>query len=232
METFAEATAHIGQNKPNLLRSFLDIHRLLGGNETPDSPAGIALHLALAGEFVFIQHRTILMSLERRDAQNFADITYAFSLSSVACAAGFVDRYPAMTFPLNGVYKELRRFAVSNLRAVDSPEKMLKMALESEDIDGALVYLNLFIGMIDVSPKSTTDFLNSFDTVRRRLPQAVLLNWLNRGADLLSSSRIEAGIRHLLIRSRESRSLLGITAGVLDDVQRVLQIYAARCWQD
>jgi hypothetical protein len=224
MTSFAGAKSYLQQNRPALVRTFEDLHHFVGGGG-PEAPADLALYLSLASEFVLIPQSTVQAALDRSELDQFVAVTYSLSKSSAACAAVFVDFYPQAEFPLAVVYTALSRFAAVDLRAVDNAAHVLRLSLRSGSIERVVVYLRLFAEMISSSPKTVAEFLDSFDSIKNKYPSNVLAGWLARGADLVSSGRTEDGVRHLLLRSRESRSQLGITTAVLDDTKKVLQIY-------
>ena len=183
------------------------------------------LYSPLASEFVYVPHRSVEAASRKAEIIQFAGALYALTRVSIPCSRTLADIYPDIRFDFVDIYNEVIRFAGESLTAADQADVLFKMALLSDDSDRCLVYLQLFGAMISHSPKAVTDFLSLFDEMRRKYPWNVLETWLKRGADLMSSNRVEEGVNHLLVQNRESRSLLGITAGVLADIKGMLQIY-------
>ena len=71
------------------------------------------------------------------------------------------------------------------------------------------------------------EFISLLLTKRNYFSWKLITKWIQRGTDLITSNRIEEGVKFLLLRSKESRWLLGLNNVVLDDLKNILKIYCA-----
>ena len=225
MVTYSGALSMLRVKKPTLVRTFEDYHTFTGGAPRTDAPADVAYYLTLASEFVFVAGTTVERALKQGELPRFVHLLYTLSRSSPSCAAVFSDFYAVSAYRLDDLYPALMGFAAQDLRSAHHAEKLLRMSLDSTSVERVLAYVRLFTEMISRAPGAVEEFLVSFSDMKRRFEWTVLEEWLRRGADLISIGRIEEGVHHLLAKSRESRTLLGIKAAVLDDLKKVLQIY-------
>ncbi len=228
-EYYARAFDEIRRKKPHLVGFFHTSLECLS-RLAAVSPENIdsLRKLTYASEHLYISAEALVpILLERGELGLFSDLLFNLTILDQGSAHAFLQRYPLLGFPLERIQKGLAFFAGSCGGKVKKSEKALAAILESGDGERCSFLLAQWGIVAQYSPGTLIEGITRFSAKLTSLPWEKLALWLSRATDLFTSNRTDEGAQFLLVHSRESRSMLGITSLVLDDLKSVIKIYCA-----
>ncbi len=225
----AKAFEEIRRVKPHLT-GFLRIALDCVSRRGPMDPraADCVKKICYASEYLYIDVEALMPGvLDRGELELFSELLYSLSRLDPGVANFLLSRYSSLGFPLGKIAKELAGFA----RAAAGKVKKIDAALSSIFTPGEPERFSYLLAQFAVvaehSPGTLFESLAIFRSRLAEQPWERLVQWLERATDFLGSGRTDEGVQHLLLRSRSSRSLLGINSLVLEDMKSVLKIYCA-----
>jgi nitric oxide reductase NorD protein len=222
--------ADLARHEPDLSGFFHNGAALLARRGVPNEEAFESLQdLTLASETVYIDLEGLApCMISRGELRGFASVVHRLATTSSAMARTFLAGYPSLPVPLTRIEGPLLELAACAASAgASGAEGALALCLGLPDAAVGPFLLERFALIARHSPALLGDLTASLGEKVRTLQWPVFAAWLDRGTDLLASGRSDDGVRHLQLRSRESRALLGLHHLVLDDVRDVLRIYCA-----
>jgi hypothetical protein len=183
--------------------------------------------LTLASENVFVETETVLpRAVSRGELEHFAVILHRLARVSPTLARIFHAYYPLLEAPLERIRLPLLEMAeAASAEGAAGAEKALAFCLGMPDPEAAAFLVERFAVIARHSPALLGELTVSLGEKVSSLRWPIFAAWLDRGTDLLASTRVDEGVRHLQLRSRESRLLLGLQHAVLEDVRDILRIY-------
>jgi nitric oxide reductase NorD protein len=184
--------------------------------------------LTYASEYLFI-HAEVLFPrlLARGELGLFSDLLFALTGLDRGASQAFLSRYPALDFPLGKIEGELRFFAASCGGRIKGSDKALAAILALGEAEKCSFLLSQCGVVAQYSPGTLLEGLALFKAKLPSLPWERLQSWLSRATDFFTSNRTDDGAQFLLLRTKESRSMLGITSLALEDLKSVITIYCA-----
>jgi hypothetical protein len=221
--------AGLASHTPDLSGFFHNTAAYLAAAGVPESTAfPILRDLTLASETVYIEAEGVLPhALARDELGLFASLLLHLARTSVPLARVFHRGYPALRAPLETLEAPLRELAgTAGAGDPGGADRALALCLGMPGETVAFL-LERFAVVARHSPGLLGGLVVSLAEKVRTVRWPVFSAWLEQGADLLSSGHVDQGVRHLELRSPESRTLLGLKHVVIDDVRDVLRIYAA-----
>lgn len=224
-----ETLAFLQARRPDLVPFFYNAAGVLSSLVPLDAEAARVLRLlSLASQTVYIDpHAVMAPAVGRGELKEFAELLYELAVKAPGYAGVFASSYPALPFPAHRVRAEILDFVEKCLAKVGRGEKAFASCLAGLGEEPCRFLLRRFTLVAFHAPGSFEAILARLPRTRRVLSPAAFAGWIARGTDLMESSRVEEGVRFLLGRSRESRSVLGAHQAVLEDVKNVLKIYGA-----
>jgi len=239
-----EMAGRIAQARPELLKYFHNYLDVFFALEAPVAPGfreslKSLLPLTLATEFAWAEPRALLgAALARGELPLLAALLRLLSLRDPRLAQVLVDLYPSLRHPLGPVEGPLRAFIEA--LGPDGSEEGRSAALRGRGAEAALrlalgrggeearaALLSVFALVARHAPAVLADLVALYLERARANPESRLLAWLARGADLMTSGRVEEGVKLLLLESGAGRGLLGLSRITLAEYRNVLRIYAA-----
>lgn len=208
---------------------FQNAHQALSGLAclTPDYIDALE-KLTFASEYIYIDiNRIFPVICKRGEFLLFADLVYAASLHGHEYGNVILAHYSRFTFPLKNMDGYIRSFIYNISGKVKKAGTVLSFCLSFRNPGISLFFLKHMGYIAAFSPGSIMAILKCISRNLRIYSWPALSKWIIRGTDLLTSNRVDEGVRFLLMRSRESRWLLGINNVVLDDLKNILKIYCA-----
>ncbi len=224
-----QARNRIASTSPDLLPVFDSALESLPPG-IPDAPAARwALRLALASRQQYINAAGLTrVALDRGELEVFGGVLAECSARDFHCGRVLLNRYGSLRFPLSPLSDGIVTMVETGAAGSDSAvpvHRALDQVLAARDGEVALLLLPLWTAVIRRAPLSFADVLVLLGRLAPGQPLSRLQAWLGRGTDLLESGRVDAGLAHVLLQSRESRALFLLSYAVLDDLRSVLRIY-------
>jgi nitric oxide reductase NorD protein len=222
--------AELANHTPDLSGFFHNTAAYLAPFAVPEEEAFESLReLTLASETVFIDVGSVLpRAVARGELLRFSTALHRLARASTLLARTFHAGYPSLQTSLESIEGQLVDLAsAADREGSAGAEKALAFCLGIPDAAVARFLFERFALIARHSPALLGELTASLGEKLSSLRWPVFAAWLQRGTELLDSGREEEGVRHLELRSRESRLLLGLRHAVLDDVGDVLRIYCA-----
>ncbi|MBN1698815.1 MAG: hypothetical protein JW881_14965 [Spirochaetales bacterium] len=186
---------------------------------------------SVASEYLYIDIHTVYRTaFERGEFELLGKLLYSLTSKSYRAAAAFLSYYAGLSFPLTAIADEVVALSECAHNRLKPPSRITEvmsfcLSFSRKDLCG---FFLLHIGhMTRYSPGTVPDIIVLIKKLLGAYPWDAVRRWIIRGTDLLTSNRVDEGVRFLLLRSQQSRWLLGITNVVLDDVRNVLKLYCA-----
>ncbi len=183
--------------------------------------------LAAVSEHSFINVDVFLaLAVRRGELTSACGLLYELSRVNPGFPSTVLARYPALQAPLASIASDLLSLARA-CGASKRGERAIAFCLGFDDPSAASAAMRHVGAIASAAPGAMPEILEKLPGAMMTVPGGAFLSWLSRGADLLSSNRVEEGVGFLMGRSRESRKVLGVPSAVLDDLKRMLKIYAS-----
>jgi nitric oxide reductase NorD protein len=233
---YSRAVEEIKSRKPQLMGFFHTSMEYLSKITTVNGEIVEAVKkLTFASEHLYIHPESIFpFLLERREIGVFSDVLYNLSQLDKGLSHAFLKRYRSLSFPLETIRAEMLFFAKNVSGRVTHGERVLDAVLEQNDPGKCFFLFSQLTIVAAYSPGALLESVPMLKSVsapragnRTALPWDRFSGWLSRSADLFTSGRADEGVQNLLLRSKESRRMLGINRAVLEDLRHVLKIYCA-----
>ncbi|MBN2442668.1 MAG: hypothetical protein JXJ04_15035 [Spirochaetales bacterium] len=183
--------------------------------------------LTLASEFLYIDiHLLFPLVCKRKEFIIFAELLYSVTRIHYEFGGVILSTYSGLSYPLRVVEEGIKSFVRSINRGMKVGIPVLAFCLSFQDPAVVRFFLKHMTFIARFSSGSMGDVL---ENIKKNLTLSwnIFSQWITRGTDLITSCRVDEGIRFLLTRSKESRWLLGIHNVVLDDLKTILKIYCA-----
>ncbi len=226
---YREVLSRIQSARPKLAPFFVNAVERAAALTALDAPGVRALgQLALVSEHTYVDvDHFVPLALARGELSLACRVLAELSAFDPAYARFVLARYPSLAIPLAEVSDDLLTLAASCARGAKKGERVLSFCLTFASADCARILIRQMRTVASVSPGALAEIVDGLPGIRAGLTEEAFFAWLSRGTDLLTSNRVDEGVRYLRARSAESRRLLGIPSAVLEDLRRVLTIYAA-----
>ena len=225
----AEAFEEIRRTRPHLAGFFQVVLAAVSkGGGAGLRAVECAKKIAYASESLYIDVEALMpVILARGELELFSELIHTLSRLDAGVSNFILSRYAGLGFPLGKIsdgLAALARAAAGRVRKIDAALSAIFTAGEPEKF---AYLLSQFAVVAEHSPGTLIETLSIFKSVLAERPWDKLSQWLERATDFLASGRTDEGVQHLLLRSRSSRSLLGINSLVLEDMKSVIKIYCA-----
>lgn len=184
--------------------------------------------IALASERVYFDAPFLVpLADSRGELGLFAEAVRDLAERHPGVAHVFLQRYPSLPWPIARYVDGLRKFGDNCRTMGKSAVPLFRLCIDTEDQERMVCLLESFGTIAEEAPGLAADLQTLLTQKKTLLPNPILVRWLRRGCDLLTSRRVEEGTAYLRFQSRESRRLLGLHYAVLADMRNVLEIYGS-----
>ncbi|MBN1412851.1 MAG: hypothetical protein JW969_18565 [Spirochaetales bacterium] len=185
-------------------------------------------NLAYASEFLYINIEALIpVLLQRNELAVFSSLLYSLAKTNHRFAAAFLTHYGKLALPLSTIADGISFLTSQCANKVKNGEKVLVSCLGADGPGKCLFLLRQWGCIASFSPGIVAESFRLYENRLKQLNWALLSQWFSRAEDLFTSNRSEEATQFLLLRSKESRRLLGMNNVVLDDYKKVLKIYCA-----
>jgi nitric oxide reductase NorD protein len=216
--------------KPELINFFYNALEILHNNRQ----AGIRelesiRQLTIVSEYIYINIEPLMVYLlNKKELNTFSSILYYLYKYSYKLAKSFFTVYPSLEFPLLPLKEDIIYFTDNAVKNnISNSEMCFEYCFTYKDADKCSFLLKNFGAVALYTPGTLKDFVTLLINKRNYFSWELIIKWVTRGTDLITSNRIDEGVSFLLLRSKESRWLLGFNNVVLDDLKNILKIYCA-----
>jgi hypothetical protein len=226
---YRENLLRIQSGKPRLAPFFVSAVQAAAARvECDPRTLQCIAQLTLVSEFTYINPDALLpLAISRGELRDVCGLLYDLARAHPAYPRVVLERYPSLGFPVRSLGDDLRALASLCAARARKGEAVLSLCLSAGGAEAISFHLRQMSLVAANSPGILEELTASLPGIRAALSVDAFSAWLSRGTDLLSSNRVEEGVRFLRVRSRESRRGLGIPSAALDDLSKMLKIYAA-----
>jgi len=214
-------------SKPGLLKSFqLNLEALARITRLDDARRSAALKITYAAEFVYFEaDRLFALLVMRGELLAFADLAHAIGDLDFRYARVLIEAYPRLSFPLAFVDRDIRILAHSALALPGAGQTALKLCMECQNGELCRFMLGSLSTIALHSPGTMPECAKLIVALALKVAPGPLMRWISRGIDLMTSDRVDEGVRFLLLESKIARQMLGLNHAVLEDYRKILRIY-------
>ncbi len=229
-DRYENIVKEITASKPNLINFFYNAYEILKNNKQINIQDLESIRqLTITSEFLYINIESLLLYLlKKKELHVFSELLFFLYINSYNYSKSFLSLYPVLEYPLLPIKEDILYLADNCIKnKIKNGTAALELCFTYKDMEKCRFFLRHLGAIALYTPGILTEFISLIVTKRNYFSWKLISKWMTRGTDLLTSNRIDEGVKFLLLHSKESRWLLGLNNVVLDDLKNILKIYCA-----
>ncbi len=219
----------LASSKPHLQSAFQAWVEALSAFKPVEGRDMEALfRLCLGTEYAYAEPGPLLaLLLQRGELGAFSALLHAVAARDHRCASIFVAAYPRMNIDLKATGADILSISGAAALASARAHETLEFCFSAREGAACRFFLGQFAVVAARAPAVLPELLSLVAERAGKLDSKQIWDWLTRGTDLMTSGRVDEGVKVLLLQSGAGRRLMGLNQAVLEEFSPSLKIYAA-----